>query len=197
MAQYKTRDLYIIVCLIIIPFLVYLENLVPETKSWNILGININSVHFGDVNFMAWIMFTKLSIISLLVVWYLTNIHWWRYAIFIPVVIEIYKLVSILDDNFKHIDELEYLVTLPVTLPFVVLLFFLARRVNYFNKYEQLIILINEEIDDVLNKIEINRVEEFDNIKYDLSKLRQRKEKLTSEKYLKKLLELRDRLVGK
>ena len=103
-----------------------------------------------------WLICTKLLLIISLSVWFITCKHWWRYVILVPLIIELFKLSSIYNDNTIVIDEIEYLYSLPITIPVIVFVIILSNKVGYFSKHHDLSNEINREIESLLKELEPN-----------------------------------------
>lgn len=189
------KDYLILGLLITLPFLVYVHCLFPEEKNIILLGININSGYYLDVNYVSWIFFSKLSIISLLIMWLLTINHWWRYTIIVPIVIEIYKVLSLFNTNYSYIDENEYILSLPITIPLVILFIFIAKKINYYNNRQRFILELNKELDETLISIlEIKKINK-NKVQLELRILKSRKDYMSKDEYIHKLIELRNKLI--
>ena len=103
--KFKIKDIIIILIIMMIPFILYIHNLVPKVDSFQGSIFEFRSLYFEDLNFMAWIFFSKIVIVIILLLWYYSNTHWWKYAIIIPLSIEIYKISGLFNQNINYLDE--------------------------------------------------------------------------------------------
>ncbi len=101
----------------------------------------------------------------------------------------------VLNDELHYIDEYEYIYSLPLTIPILLLLLFLSKKLNYYSLSKSLNNELNDEIDQLFNELSNFKSEDFKVVKKELKALRHSKKNLDKEDYLKKLIVLRDKLV--
>ena len=70
----------------------------------------------------------------------------WRFVILIPFVIEIYKLIGLFDTSTTVIDETNYISSLPVTLPVIILVLFVLRRDYQIRIQNKILLDLDSEI---------------------------------------------------
>jgi len=134
----------------------------------------------------------KLLIIIFGLIWYFTSKHWWKSAILVIIFIELLKLISIFDINQKQMDEIEYYKSLPITIPIILLLFFISKKINDYNLAKEIRLDLDIEIDNLffeLHQDKINNINQL-NDKFD-----EAKKKLSNDdnlEYLKELISIRD-----
>ncbi|NNF76007.1 MAG: hypothetical protein HKN00_12525 [Flavobacteriaceae bacterium] len=191
----KNKDLNIITVLLITPFIIYFYKLFPETNvvhitNW-VFEINVSL----DLRFLAWVFLTKLSTLILLLTWYYTTSRWWRLAILVPIIIEIFKILNLLNMNIDFIDDKEYVNSLPLTFPIILALIYLATQVNYYTLYRKLLLKMESDYHNVMTKIVKKNEIEIINIRNCLSKLKEEKKNISDDKYLEKLIKLREDLL--
>ncbi|WP_033958584.1 hypothetical protein [Psychroserpens jangbogonensis] len=194
MNRFKLKDIVISILIISATLLYfYINYLIPEgLQTINVLGFEIGSFGFPDIYHLVYYSKMKFLLLLFAITWYLTCEYWWKPAILVIITIELFKLITALNSNQQHIDDIDYLASLPVTLPIILLLIYISRRLNYYNLARELQLDIDQEVDDLffeLNDIEKNRIEVLNENLINLKKV---KEQMNSEKYLKNLISLRD-----
>ena len=84
--------------------LVYLDNFIPAgAEHVEIAGFSIEKFGFESVQIFVWYISQKLSLIIILVVWFIRNPHWWRYAILSPIILFTYQFW----ETFQGLDTVE------------------------------------------------------------------------------------------
>ena len=188
------KDLIIAALIIALPFLFYLYKLVPHIPVWETSLFNINHRDYGSTIFFIWIINTKLLTIFLLILWFVTCKNWWKYSILIPITIELFKFHSLFNDNFDYFDEIEFIQSLPITLPIIIFLIFVANKLNYHSMSLDLSHELNDEIDDIFNKLEFKKENSINKIKKRHNILKNKKSIISIEEYMNELLILRKKL---
>jgi len=171
----------------------YITYIVPkDLKAINVFGFEIGS--FGFTNIWDLVYFSKMKflILAFAIIWYLTCKHWWKHSILIIICIELFKIFSIFNVNSSTMDEIEYYSSLPITIPIIFLLIFLSRKFNSYNKYYNLILLIDNEINSEISELDKSKVNEIEKIKSVFLKIKSHKNSLSKKDYLKKMKQLRN-----
>jgi len=191
--ELKTKDVIIALLILVLPFLFYLYRLAPDIPIWETSWFTFNSGTWESVYYYLWLICTKLLLIFSLSIWFITCKHWWRYVILVPLIIELFKFSSIYNNIQLVMDEMEYLHSLPFTIPVVILVIFISRKINYYSKYLDLNNEMNAEIESLLNELEINN--DKNGIIEEFRQLKESKSSLSTEDYKSKLLQLRQQLI--
>ena len=116
----------------ITPFLFTLYESVPSSKVWDTFLFTYNSNWFEDAQVAAWTLTGKLIPLYLLFIWFFTCRHWWYHALLVPIILYIYQIFGILNDDIKFADTNQFLYLLPVmaiVIPSIYLI-----RARMFNK---------------------------------------------------------------
>ncbi len=79
--RFSRRELIMVFILAFWPLLFYCYLLFPAKPTIRVFSYEIVSLFHGDFQTTMWVVFTKISLIILLTMWYFTNINWWRYAL--------------------------------------------------------------------------------------------------------------------
>lgn len=191
--ELKTKDVIIALLILVLPFLFYLYRLAPDTPVWETSWFTLNSGVWESAYFYLWLILTKLLLIFSLSIWFITCKHWWRYVILVPLIIELFKFSSVYSNTGLVMDEIEYLHSLPFTIPVVILIIFISRKINYYSKYLDLNNEMNAEIESLLTEFETNNKA---TVIEDFKKLKENKSSLSTEDYKGKLLQLRQQLIN-
>lgn len=95
------------------PYLFYLYESVPETKTWDTFFFTYESAYFEDVNYVVWIFLGKAIPLSFLLIWFFTCRHWWYHALLVPIAMYSYQLLGLFNDDFAYVDEYQLLHLVP------------------------------------------------------------------------------------
>lgn len=195
MKDFKRTDILISVLIILVTLLYFSdEYLIPEDlKTVNIWGFEIGS--FGFIDFESFVSFikTKILIILFASIWFLTCKYWWKPAILILIIIEFVKIGITFNMNIDKIDVIDYLISFPITIPFILILLYISHKLNSYNLKNELRARIDSEIDEVFFQIENVKIKELKELKMSLSKIKKEKEIMSPEKYLKELILIRNK----
>ena len=194
MKDFKLKDALISVLIILVTLLYFLVGyLIPEgLETINILGFEIGSFGFPDaVSFFNFIK-TKILIVLFASIWFLTCEHWWKPAILILITIEFIKLKVSFDSSVDRIDVIDYIISFPITIPFILMLLYISDKLNSYNLKKELRTKVDDEIDEVffqLRKVKTNKLEE---LKISLNEAKKEKSLINSDDYLKKIISIRN-----
>ncbi|MEY8848969.1 hypothetical protein AB9K26_09145 [Psychroserpens sp. XS_ASV72] len=161
-------------------------------ESISFLGLEINDYGFPDLIHLVYFLKMKILIIIFSIIWYLSCNYWWKASILVIITIELFKFITSLNSNLFYFDEIDFLVSLPFTIPIILLLFLFSAKINIYRKSNKLRYVIDNEIDEVfarLSRLDKNKLETF---KAKFKELKNNKNKLNNDVYLKKLIEIRN-----
>lgn len=119
---------FIIAC----PFLFYLYQGFPESPTWESPFGTYTSYSWGDVNFLAWVVLSKLIPFLLLLIWFFTCKHWWYHVILVPLCMYAFQIYSTLSEDVKDADTVELYALAPVI--FFMAIFSYTIRTRVFDK---------------------------------------------------------------
>jgi len=135
----------------------------------------------------------KILIVAFASIWFLTCKHWWKSAILILITIELSKLVMTFNSSVDRIDVVDYLTSLPITMPFIFLLVYISDRLNSFNLRKELRTNIDEEIDEVFFQIQKVNSNDLSELKKALAIAKNEKSLINSVEYLKRIISIRNK----
>ena len=188
------RDIVICLSIILLPILFYLYKLVPESQNAVILGFELSTTHYADIQAFFWAISTKLLTLIAFCLWFLTCNHWWKFSLLVPTTIELYKLIGVLNDNQRFLDEFEFLTSLPFTIPLILILAFLSRKLNYYSLTDSMNSKIELDMNETLNQIFELKYSDFKNAKEKYEKLKENKFKMDKDEYLRQLVILKNEI---
>jgi hypothetical protein len=188
------KDVLISTLILFVTFGCYLDRYIPEgITEVNFLGITIGSYGFQYVSDMIYFVKMKLLIITFSLTWYFTSKHWWKSAILVIIIIELLKLFSALNSNQRYVDEIEYMRSLPLTIPVIILITFISKKVNDYNLANNLRIELDNKINKIFFELNEESISQVTDLKTSFIKIKNT-EKINEDElmYLKKLIEMRD-----
>lgn len=192
------KDILIVTFLILLPFTFYLYNLTPKSDTWIMLGIELNSNYFGDVNFFLWILGVKVLTLFLLLIWYYTSIYNWKYILIIPICLEVRKIIYLLKIEYLGFEELlsftQNVLTVITTVLLVLLIDFILNHSSRNTVDLKLNNALNNEINKELEELAAFRGQDFNICKQEFSDLLHVKNDLSKKQYLGRLISLRDKM---
>lgn len=121
------------VIIAISPFLFTLYEYVPDQKVWNTFLFTYDSTYYESVYVTAWTLSTKLLPLLLILVWFLTNRHWWYHALLVPISMYVYHIIIIFNDDLKLVDSESQVIYLVPIMALIIPSIYLIRA-KMFNK---------------------------------------------------------------
>jgi len=117
--------------LAITPFLFYLYRHAPEDSNvWKTHFFTIESKGFLNVQYYAHALFTKITLVFITGLWFVTSRHWWRWAILVPFVMFLFQLIGVVNQNITYIDEFDFWYALPIIIPTVLTLIWIGHELK-------------------------------------------------------------------
>jgi len=119
----------IILLIITIPYLLYIHQRIPD-KLENIdtfLGV-IKGGYYIRVQTYIYFFLSKFVPLSLLIIWFVTNKHWWVHALIIPISVYLFQLIAVINDSELYVDEVDFIYTVPITAIIFVILYFIRSK---------------------------------------------------------------------
>lgn len=185
----KLSEIAICIAVILSSFLYKISDLFSgNIQSISILGIKIEAGVYGDIEFYLWLVFLKLVLIIYLIIWLFTCKFWWKHIIFIPLTIEFLKFFSFLNKQSVFFDEIDYLHSLPITIPIISGFIFILSLKNQNIYYMEL----TGEIDNLFYQLDNNT--DLTEIDREFANLKSRKSSIDKSIYIKELKEIRNKI---
>jgi hypothetical protein len=190
------KDFVIVTCIVLLPFVFYIYNFAPLTKTWNNLLFEIDSGLFEDVNYYLWYLSVKLLTIFIITLWYLSCTQRWRNILFIPIIFELFKFFNVIKATkfVAQPDDISIIETLCYSTPYIIMLLLISKKINYYKPYNNGVIPLNNEINNQIIKLSDFDKKQYKSVKEDLRLLDVQKGNMDKKEYLKQLVILRDQL---
>jgi len=131
----RNKNIYvgvvISIVLITTPFLFYIYKFAPsDSKEWDTIFGTLKSNGFGTMQAYMHALFTKITFVTLTILWFLTATNWWKYAILVPLTMFLFQLSGIINYELQYIDEYDFWYSLPFISPIIVFLVYLSYRIS-------------------------------------------------------------------
>ena len=195
MKKYALKDIVIAICILVSPLLLFFHELVPPVKVIDVFFIKIESGEYTDVSVIMWIAGTKILTTLLLIFWFLTCKHWWKLSILVPLIIELYKLYGVFSTNYADIDKSDFIYSLPLTLPIIIIVLIISNRLNYYSLARDIVNELDQEIDDVFIDLDNLEPNNLMKVSLEFSELQRNVDNIEKEEYLNRLIQLRRKLI--
>ncbi|MBC2840617.1 hypothetical protein [Robiginitalea sp. SC105] len=123
-------------------YLIY--DLFPRSSSLEFAGFNLPTFGFRDIQSLIWYSGQKLAMISLLSLWFISSMHWWRWSLMSPIALYSYQFWDIFSVS-SVVEEGGNLIVLPMTCITLIMIVCLGttirnyvRVLNYRNQLRQI-----------------------------------------------------------
>jgi len=133
----------IIVFLIVItPYLLYFYQSVPVLhpddpylpEDWETFIGAVKGGHYVKAQNYVYYFFSKFVPLMLLIIWFITNKHWWVHAILIPISVYLFQLIAVINDSIQYVDTVEFIYTVPIAAVIIAILYFLRSKMSLYIK---------------------------------------------------------------
>ncbi|WP_299534257.1 hypothetical protein [Ulvibacterium sp.] len=187
-------DLLVVALLIFTLFLLNSYKFIPENvQEYKILWFTLHNHGFVDVHTFYWYVCIKLGIFLPMVLWFLTSLNWWRYAILSPIVLIFYQLLEGIAPQ-KITDETSFFKALPLIIAIVCFLAWAAHIIRRKTKLLELYDIITQEIEDILSKISTH-TELFSEKEAKFKDLKENNKGMQEKQRMDLLMDLREELL--
>jgi hypothetical protein len=119
----------ILFLIITLPYLLYIHQKIPKDieNIDTVFGV-IKGGYYFYVQTYIYMFLSKFVPLTLFIIWFLTNKHWWVHAILIPISVYLFQLISVINDSEEFIDEVDFIYTVPIAAAIIVILYFLRSK---------------------------------------------------------------------
>ena len=143
----------IILMIISIPYLLYIHLSIPDnaTDFESSFGL-IKGSYYGSAQNYVYFLFAKIVPLLLLIIWFITNKHWWVHSLAIPISVYLFQLIAVINDTEQVIAQVDFIYTVPILVLVVVILYFIRSKMAIYIQAVDL----KKEMDDnmkIPNKI--------------------------------------------
>ena len=151
----------LIILIISMTFLWFLPLLFPKgLMKLNFTSFTIDSYGFVDIRTFLWFLTRKFIVVLFLSIWFITSEHWWKYAIFSPLIIFSYQFW----EAFQDVNQLDAFGNIKV-FPLVLLNVLLVSGISKWVKYRTDLLLIYDvickEVEDLMEELKGEHLDEI------------------------------------
>ena len=125
---------------------IYLQAPAEEGQVWHTWFGDISSGGYITVQGFLYNFISKMYIFILLSIWYLTAQSWWKWSLLVPLIMVLFQISSVLNDNLQYVDQFEFVHSLPISIPILVIQTIIAYKLYNRNKLKALADYIEEEL---------------------------------------------------
>lgn len=186
------KDIAVISLILFTPLLLYVYLFFPESSILETPFFTINTKYYEDIQAFIWTFSIKLSFILMFSTWYLTCKHWWRISLLIPIIFFVNQLIVVINDELQYADQYEFGISLIISVPIIVILMVLSKKLKYYSESKSLAEELDLEINQLFKNAVTVKQKNIQELKLEIQNLRSQKSSMTSEEYLKRLIRLRD-----
>ncbi|UMB60664.1 hypothetical protein MHL31_00280 [Lutibacter sp. A80] len=137
MKNKKRRSLLLgsIIILIIIstPYLLYIYRAIPdELETYDTIFGTLKGGYYIKVQSFVYTFLGKFVPFLLLIIWFITNKHWWVHSLIIPISVYLFQLIAVVNDSEEFVDEVEFIYTVPIAVIIMTILYFLRGKMSIY-----------------------------------------------------------------
>ncbi len=123
----------IILLIISTPYLLYMyRSFDPDAQNIITFFGTLKAGYYPNVQTYIYSFFAKFVPLLLLIIWFITNKHWWVHALSIPISVYLFQLISIINDSEQYYDEVEFIYAVPITVVVMVILYFIRSKISIY-----------------------------------------------------------------
>lgn len=183
------------IAIMVLPFLFYFYTIVPQdVKIWKTKFYTFDSGYFETIDLYFWTLSIKFLTIGLLSIWFVSCIQKWKFVLVFPIVLEFYKLFVNINYAEKGNEDINFINTLYISIPFLLILVIISYKLNYISNKNKVNKLINEEINNQLIIVSEFKLKDYKLIKKEFDLIKKANKMLSKKEYLARLITLRDQL---
>lgn len=137
MKNIKRRSLFLgsIIILLIIstPYLLYIYRMIPdELETYDTFFGTLKGGYYIRVQAFIYTFLGKFVPFLLLIIWFITNKHWWVHSLIIPISVYLFQLIAVVNDSEEFVDEVEFIYTVPIAVIIMTVLYFLRSKMSIY-----------------------------------------------------------------
>ncbi|REE79765.1 hypothetical protein BX611_2661 [Lutibacter oceani] len=125
---------FMIILIVFIPYLLYVHKFIDQDleKFETIFGTIKGGSVFTYAQVYIYMLLSKLVPLLLLIIWFITNKHWWVHALAIPISVYLFQLISVINDSEEYVDDVEFIYTVPIAVLVMVILYYLRSKMSIY-----------------------------------------------------------------
>ncbi len=152
----------LIIFLVTYPILFYLYRLIPnDLKEFHFIGYTYSSLYYESIYVLMWTLVGKLLPLFAFSYIFIKVKNVWSYALFSPVIMYIFQIIAVVNEDIGSVDKVEFFYCLPV---FVTYCFLLYRYKLFLNrqsaKQDYKRELVETGLEGILNHESLDRGDE-------------------------------------
>ena len=149
----------IAILIAITPYFFTLYESVPATRVSSTFLFTYDSKVWEDANLVMWIFSNKAIPLFLLLLWFFTNKHWWYHAILVPIIMYVYQIFTMFNDDQMVVDELQLVYMLPVMAIVIPSIYLIRARI--FNRINE----ANKTLEELEDELKLSPKNFWDKVK--------------------------------
>ncbi|WP_299228285.1 hypothetical protein [uncultured Psychroserpens sp.] len=194
MRKTRVKDIIIPTLILLVTFGYFLDLFIPD----NLVEVDLYFFKIGSFGFPFFrnlIYFCKMKLLILMfsILWFITCRYWWKNAILVIIIIELFKLSSIFNTNIENLYVLDFIHSLPFTLPVIILLLFISNKFNYYSSSYKMSSLLDKEIDNVFFDLYSEKDLELSQLEKEILKIKKIKKVVGNKAYIDRLVTIRNK----
>lgn len=120
------------------PYLFYLYESVPSIKVWKNFLFTYDSNFYGSIDIVAWTLTGKVIPLLLIFIWFFTCRHWWYHVLLVPIVMYVFQIFTVFNDDLQYLDSNQIFYLIPIMLIIIPSIYLIrARLFNQLNTVEK------------------------------------------------------------
>ncbi len=124
---------FMIVMIVFIPYLLYIHKFIDQDlESFKTILGTIKGGRYLYAQTYIYMFFSKFVPLLLLIIWFITNKHWWVHALVIPISVYLFQLIAVVNDSEAYVDEIEFIYTVPIAVLVMVILYYLRSKMSIY-----------------------------------------------------------------
>ena len=125
-SRLKTGSIITLV-LMALPFAFYTYKWFPRDSTWETNFFYYQSLYYENISYMAHAVLSKLVPLTAFIIWFCTNKKWWYHSILPLIIMYLFQLISVVNDDTEFMDEIELFYIIPMAIVISPVLY-LARK---------------------------------------------------------------------
>jgi len=146
--KHLIQSAVIILLVVLLPFVFYSYEYFPRTKLLETKYFTYDSHYFKSVYVLIWTLSGKIVPLMILFIWYVTNKHWWKIVLFIPITMYLYQIIVLMNADVYEKDSVEKYWLFPI----IALVLYVIYRIGVKVKHTALMLDLKDKLDTEIAK---------------------------------------------
>jgi len=135
-----------------IPFLIFVTNMAPGTKTWDTGILVIESHGFASVRVFVYTIIQRIILLLILFVSFILTERYLSYGFIVGMALQVYRIAGVFNPNVIKLDEWEWLFVAPIAAITVWVLFIIHRMLHRRLQIFEFLTEIDNEIENIKRK---------------------------------------------